>query len=135
MLKDSAAASDWARQLHERLRRDVLRRILATDSKVDAYYKSIARDLRRDLGASHLSEAQVQHFVERALQRAEEHLLPLVERDLEHAAERGNEAAARTLRLIRGGRSEAGEVPFAGRLASGPMPRLVHPQPKGSAED
>lgn len=118
------AAADWASQLHEDMRRRVLRRLLQTDRRINGLYEKAAKRIRRELRASQFTEADVARIVAAAMEEAEAELLPQVERELEAAAEGGSESARRTLAAIRGRdgrplRSGPRLLPRAKRLSSG----------------
>lgn len=118
--------STAARALHDEIRRRVLRRVLRTDTSIASMFGDLARRLRTRLRAFGASEAEVARVLEEEFTALERRLMPQVEENLEAAAADGNEAARRTLELIRGAdRVEGGRVPFVELRGSRRPRRLV----------
>lgn len=124
-------ADDWARKLHGEIRGRVLRRVLRTDSRTAELYARAARGIRRRLRATQFTDAEVAAIVREELEAVEEALLPYVEADIREAANSGDEAAARTLRLI-----EGDTRPFASspRLRLAPPPRGGSPKRRSEGD-
>lgn len=103
-------AEDLSLELHNVVRRRVLRRLLRSDGRISRVYREAAGRIRTRLRALSLTEEQVAHVLAEELGAVEEALLPEVERELERAAQAGDEAARRTLERL--GPAEGGR-PFA----------------------
>lgn len=93
-------AEEVARQLHVERRAAVLRRLLHTDRRLDEFYERAGARIRRRLRASGFTDLEVASILREELEAVETSLLPLVEADIVHAAESGDETAQRTLRLL-----------------------------------
>lgn len=117
-----ADQADWARGLHESIRRRVLRRALLTDARIVRMFERLGTRLRRRFRLVGMTEAQVSAALREEFAQVEDELLPSVERDLRRAAGEGNEAARKTLERL--GALEAAD-PFA--------PAPVSPSPKPPA--
>lgn len=124
-------ADDLSRQLYERVRRGVLRRILRTDAEMSELFDRFGTRLRRRFRLLGMTEEDVRKAVAEEFRAVEEELIPIVERDLETAAADGDEAARKTLERIRALDAE-GRNPFAPTPASQAQDKPVLRLLKGS---